>query len=519
MKLLMILVFITGSINCLGFEYDSNNFDSLGKPLNLVEMPSFSSNFYGDITAALPERKNTVSVHPDYFTSGNTTVDLGLNAEDVKVTFLHEGAGFKNSFGYIAYTDTQPTIDDIKENGILIFPNASLQNSGGNLAYGDTYSLGSFPQGTKLLFFVMANTWNNGSIADTSWIFTTDSDLNQESGDMNFIPLKQHVAMLWHEESEVVVLGFEDVLRTESWCDHDFNDVMFTVSSVPANAINSNIITAVPEPTAINDNITYSSGILAYEDLWPNTGDYDFNDIVMFYTIAQTKVNSDVVSIKYEVTPQAMGATFSNKYQLKLNTPLENIKNIQKSFNGDAFDFVKDGVVVNSNLVFSDGNGTVIEMIDNVKGAIPPPDNYHMSNTIKNSPAVFGTKITLDIVFYNGVHADTLGAPPYDSYISRIDDQGRLIEVHQVGKAPTTKADLSLFGTGDDDSNPATGKYYQTYDNKPWVILIPGNWDNPLEKISIDQPYSDLLQWIVSNGSNNKDWYTKNINNALIFRK
>jgi LruC domain-containing protein len=519
MKIIIYLVVIFFTSDIHAWVYNKNDFDRLGKPKNLSDMPTFSEKFYSDIIKALPERKHTVSVHPEYFSTANTSIDLGENAEDVKVTFLHEGAGFKNTFGYISYTGAVPSIEEIKDNGILIFPNTSLKNSGGNLSYGDTYSLGSFPQGTKLLFFVLSNAWKSQQIQDTDWLFTTNLDHNPEAGDMNFIPLKQHVAMLWHEESEVIVLGFEDVLRTEGWCDHDFNDVMFTVSSTPSTAIEYQKYQVVPDPETINNNVTYNNGIIAYEDLWPHIGDFDFNDIVMYYSVTQTKDLGLVTDIKYEVTPQAMGAAYSNTFKLKINTEAGNIRTIQKTFNGKVYDLIKNGTIVNQKLVFTDGSGTVIEVIDNVKGAIPPPQNYSMSNTIKNSPKVVGKSITLDIKLYNGVTDLELGDPPYDSFISRIDSEGNVIEIHQLGRAPTQKASISLFGTGDDDSNIEVGQYYQTIDGKPWVILIPGTWDNPLEKIRIDIPYNTLLDWIASSGNNNKDWYYKNIKKEFTFIK
>ncbi len=521
MKLTAAIVVLLFPFACFAWEYDRSQFDSLGAPLSLTDAPAFSTGFYADVVNVLPERENTVVTHPDYFVSANSSVSLGKDAADVKVTFLHEGAGFKNSFGYVAYTNgNEPSLDDVKNNGVIVFPNASLVDSGGNLQYGDTVSLGDFPTGTKLLFFVLANAFkSNGNIRDTRWLFTSNINLNPESGRMNSVPLQQHVAMLWHVESQVLVMGFEDVMRTEGWCDHDFNDVVFTVSSSPADAIESYLFEPVMNSASDNPNIVYSNGIIAFEDLWPKKGDFDFNDVVMAYAITLTKESGLVTRIKYEVTPQAMGASYSNAFKVKLNFPVSNILNLTKEFDGQTFELVKEETIIVAGKVVSDEGGTIIELIDNVKGAIPPPDNFAMANTIENSPLVSGKRITIEIELKTGVESAVLGTPPFDSFISRTDADGKIAEIHRVGTPPTGLAYGAYLGSADDDSVPAEGRYYQTINNQPWVLIIPETWENPLEKVEIGVPYIDLYYWVTSGGADRSKWYKQNIQRQFVFKR
>ncbi len=520
-SVLILLLLSVLPFSVYSWVYESVDFDHHGAPLSMAESPTFSAGFYDDIVQALPERSNATFLNPSYFVHQNASVSLGKNTSDVKVTFLHEGAGFKNSFGYIAYSgDTSPTLDELKQNGVIVFPNTSLAGSGGNLNFGDTVSLGDFPVGTNLMFFVLANTWSsNGRIKNTSWIFSSDMNLNPESGSQNGIPLQKHVAMLWHEKSQALVLGFEDVKRTEGWCDHDFNDVVFTVSSTPPDAIQSNVFHPVPETPNIASNETYSNGIIAFEDLWPAKGDFDFNDVVVGYGITLTKTAEGVTQLKYEATPQAMGATYSNSFNVKLNVPINNIKSLTKEYNGEIFQLILNQEMISPGKAVADGGGTIIEIIDNVKGAIPPPANYSMSNTIENSPIVYGKKVIVTIEFVAAVDENGLGVAPFDSFISRVNGTGSVIEVHQIDTPPTGLADTTILGTADDDSSIALNRYYRTKNNQPWVLVIPEEWENPLERVEIGLPYLDIYSWVTSSGQLFNTWYKSNIQRKHVFKR
>jgi hypothetical protein len=105
----------------------------------------------------------------------------------VTVTFLAEGAGFKNTLGYFTYNDqtfvgvTHGDIDLDGANGVsldelaaipgvglgMIFGNASGAGSGGQLTSGDAVTLGSdalFAPGTRIGFFLVQNGWTGSTV-------------------------------------------------------------------------------------------------------------------------------------------------------------------------------------------------------------------------------------------------------------------------------------------------------------------------------------------------------------------
>ncbi len=156
----------------------------------------------------------------------NVDPNLRLFREaEIRLTFIDEGAEYRNSVGYFLYEDSDRD-GAIAESEILkremLFPNASKEGSGGNLKAGDTLSLGRFPAGTRLGFFLIAD----GADSAKETYYTVDG-LNPDG--------ERHLAMLALPDRENVILGIEDLPRGRS--DRDFNDLLFTFTTDPKSAL------------------------------------------------------------------------------------------------------------------------------------------------------------------------------------------------------------------------------------------------------------------------------------------
>jgi LruC domain-containing protein len=76
------------------------------------------------------------------------------------------------------------------------------------------------------------------------------------------------------------------------------------------------------------------------------------------------------------------------------------------------------------------------------------------------------------------------------------------------GYAPTSKADVLLFGTKDDGSKPAQGIYYKTKEGMPFALHLPvGQFQYPVEMASITDAYLKFSPWATSNGNLYANWY------------
>ncbi|MEO1715054.1 MAG: DUF4114 domain-containing protein, partial [Bacteroidota bacterium] len=231
----------------LDFGY-MGGYNSNGVPSYLMaEGDVITADQLAMVNASLPNGAPVPTHNPDYIANG-TSANTNLDAlADVWVTFVHEGAGYRNALGFYTYQTNNPpsTVDDI-DNFQIIFPNASYQGSGGGLTSGDKVHLGQFPAGTSIGWFLVPNGWNSNSqqvVPNPSYsthIKFSDKSLN------DFAPLGQesHTVLLVDEARELLLLGMEDISRPGG--DKDFNDAIFYVSANPFVAINTSNL---PETT------------------------------------------------------------------------------------------------------------------------------------------------------------------------------------------------------------------------------------------------------------------------------
>ncbi len=205
-------------------------YDDNGTPLDQAEQVVVCQSLVPTIYAnALPEGQNAMNKHPEFFK--NDVVDNIVLKENCEVflTFVNEGAGYKNTLGYYYYDVNNPPKKEEDLTKIIIFPNASAVGSGGDLVPGSTMELlGTFNKNTVIGFFVISDGWRNGQLTNGYYTLYSDPKFNQG---------KKTQSLIFHDQScSSTVLCFEDILTTGG--DKDFNDLIFQVTTSPASAIN-----------------------------------------------------------------------------------------------------------------------------------------------------------------------------------------------------------------------------------------------------------------------------------------
>jgi hypothetical protein len=181
------------------------------------------ATLYSSILSLFPETVDNRTTHPALFGS-NVTNNLVLTTEsEVYITFIGEGAAYKNTLGYYTYNVNYPpsSVADIQKT--VLFPNASQVGGGGALQAGDRVQVGTgkFSTGTVIGFYLVAQGWKNGNLVDGAYTVYTDINLNLGK-------YKQHVLFKENTCGDIV-LGFEDIDNIFGG-DHDYNDVLFTIS-------------------------------------------------------------------------------------------------------------------------------------------------------------------------------------------------------------------------------------------------------------------------------------------------
>ena len=481
-----------------------------------------SADFLTRVNAALPEGSSIQNSHPEYLNNANQqNIKIDQDAE-VWITFVTEGAGYLNTLGYYSYDSNNPPkkANKISSHNVLL-PNASLNGSGGHLNSGNTVYLGEFDEGTTLGWFLVANGYKQGlfsfHISDREPVYYSNKDFNPESGD------KQHSVMIYDAPSQKFLIGFEDLDRDDN-SDDDFNDVVFYVTVNPLSAVDmTNVVSMGGVPDQDGDgiadvdddypedaslafnNTTYPEdavGTLAFEDLWPEVGDYDFNDMVIDYNVNQiTNASNDVKKVEMSYKLRAIGANKKNGFAVELPFSSAQIYDVNASLP----EFFEHEI----------GDKAVLRFFNNTNNLIP---SEVLVNTVPGSPYRMPVEFNVSFKLHTPIAlSDITTAPPYNPFI--FVNEVRSHEIHLSGYAPTPLMNMSLFGTGGDASTP--GNWYKSVDNLPWGVNIPQLWDYPIEHAEITKPYQKFKDWAQSNGSSYTDWFADHDgyrNNEFIYQ-
>jgi len=506
----------------IDFEY-MGSYDRNGVPDYLESQRyNVSGELLALVNASLPEGSQVPQRNPEYIADG-IDADIKLRALcDVYITFVHEGAGYKNALGYYTYNLSNPpqSVEDIN-NLTIIFPNLSYRGSGGGMRSGDQVYLGRFSSNTGIGWFLIPDGYNSS----TNLVEEGNKDhvkfSNKAFNTFTTSENSSHIVTLNDEARDLLLIGIEDIDRPSG--DKDFNDAVFFVSANPYEAIireDLAEVTQVPSDTdgdGVDDefdqypndpNKAFDSyfpgkntyGTLAFEDFWPRKGDYDMNDMVIAYNYQyQTSSGGNVTGIVASYRLEAMGAGYRNGFGIQLDVPPASVSQV-------------NGTQLFHNVVNLNGNGTesgqsktVIIPFDNGYQLMASPGGGFV-NTVRGNPKINPVEIPITINFTSPQSKSALGIPPYNPFI--FTDLTRGNEIHLPDQEPTDLVDTSLFGAFDDDSDPGSGRYYKTENNLIWGINFPVPFRYPRETHSVMSCYPKFEEWAQNDGAIYKDWYS-----------
>ncbi len=505
--------------------YVLGTWDKDGYPDYLMpDDDDISIDLLEDLNLTLPERQNVPLVKPDLVnTMREGSIPLTEDAELI-VTFISEGADYKNVVGYYTYPTGNPPakVSDIRDN-TLIFPNASLLGSGGSLLPGNRVQLlylipstnqytTVFPAGTTVAWILAANSFTGlGAPPRTSRLYYSDSYLNPEADPS----LKKHNLVFNDARKTKLIITWEDMRRDER-SDNDFNDLIYYATVTPVTAVDQDLYDNLQtsrrdaDGDGVEDSLdefpndpkrAFSNvypgmgnyGTFAFEDLWPSRGDYDFNDLVLEYQFTLiTNAANQVTDLNASFLIKAVGASYHNGFGLLLTTPAANVKSVS-------------GQHLTENYINLLGNGAEegqtqasIIVFDDVWSIV------QFGNTVQGETYGEPVELLVNVEFENPVDPLAFGPPPYNPFI--ILNRNRSKEVHLPRSEPTALADKTYFESADDRSL-SSGYYYTSSDFLPWAINFPVSFDYPLEKVNISEAYRFFVPWAASQGQKHADWY------------
>ncbi|MDR8524573.1 LruC domain-containing protein [Shewanella fidelis] len=264
---------------------------------------------------------------------------------------------------------------------------------------------------------------------------------------------------------------------------------------------------------------------LAYEDLYPDQGDFDMNDVVVQLRIIEYVKNNKVRRIGFEAQLAAMGAAYHNGFAVHL--PGVSRNKIKESLISWSIDNIEQ---TDSPLETEQTNAVFIFAQD-LSDYVTLEQGCEYLRTETGCETAFRTTWSFDIPFDSPVDESLVPAFPYDPFIFATPNTdhglaaknvvganpGRQLEIHLKNQAPTDKFSTNYFGARDDASNPGASQYFQDENGMAWAIEIPVTWKHPKEKERLDNAYTEFVDFAAdSTGNTNPTWY-ENADESLIF--
>jgi LruC domain-containing protein len=244
-------------------------------------------------------------------------------------------------------------------------------------------------------------------------------------------------------------------------------------------------------------------GTLAFEDLWPGQGDYDFNDLVCDYSFKiVTNASNKVVEIFPTFIIKAFGASLHNGFGFQFAN--DQISQTHLDFSGHQL--TAGYITLGANGLESGQTKPTFILFDDAFGLMQHPGSGTGVNTTPGSAYVAPDTLSLHIEFTGGSYSlAQLDISNFNPFLMVGLNRGH--EVHLPDNPPTSLVNPGLFGQGQDNSIPSSGRYYKTANNLPWAINIYERFDYPQEKVDIINAYNHFVQWAESSGTLFPDWY------------
>ena len=237
-------------------------------------------------------------------------------------------------------------------------------------------------------------------------------------------------------------------------------------------------------------------GCLAFEDMWPAIGDYDFNDLVVRYKYIQyINAQNQSVRMKMIFDLVAMGATFHNGFGIELPTDKTKIERVTGYEVGVGISLDDRGLETGQTkpviIVFDDA-------FDHLGGNA-------IVNTRPDGASAPAKRFEVMVEFVAPIELAEVRSQAFNPFIF-IEQRSR--ELHLRNKPPTNLADMQLLGADSDQSNAAKGEYYRSVNNAPWGIDLIHAFRYPKESRRIDRAYNRFMDWANTGGQQYMDWYT-----------
>lgn len=249
---------------------------------------------------------------------------------------------------------------------------------------------------------------------------------------------------------------------------------------------------------------------LAFEDQWPESGDYDMNDVVMAYRTHKYINDNQVTRYVIEGHILALGASFNNGFAIQLD-------NIETSnIDQAAMRYELNGVQQQSSALEINGAGddAVLIVANNLWNHLTVPGGCKFYRSEKGCDAANSFSFYISAPLLNPVSQGAAPSNVLNPFIFATPNlyrnlgaiYGRGLEIHLKNKRVTARFNSSLWGQADDSSAYPQSSFLSAT-GMPWALELPALWDHPVEKVDLVDAYPEFVGYVQSLGAVNKGWY------------
>lgn len=251
-------------------------------------------------------------------------------------------------------------------------------------------------------------------------------------------------------------------------------------------------------------------GTIMFEDLWPEYGDFDFNDIVFNYKIQLYlssvnkvaamligfRINAVGGNIPYNLYLQLDKITNSDVAVVEPYGSFTNGKDIKlKQLEGDAN---KPFIITFQNARENVNKKAGSPFLNTEKGFEIPGDKlvtFGCYIEFENSQSITGKLKVEDFNFFIGY-----------------DDKNQFKEIHIGGSKPSSWGE-NTYRTLKEKHNMKD--FYYGKNNLIWGVNVPAAIPHSYERIDFTKSYPNFIKWAESGGKEHADWYTNASGNRV----
>lgn len=244
---------------------------------------------------------------------------------------------------------------------------------------------------------------------------------------------------------------------------------------------------------------TYS---YAFEDNWPNKGDYDMNDFVVDMNITKFQNTANkVTKVTLKGKLRSVGASKRLAAAVQLDgVPAGNVKSVTYSKK----DLVGANLPLGANGTETGQTNAVVAIVDDAHKAFGVADTRFISI---QSGAYAPVDVVITIEFNTAL--DNFSYNTLNMFIvNYAQNVGGRNEIHLVGYAATDKINKSVITRAKESGIllSATDPF-KTSKNEPFALALPVSFKYPTEGQKVYDAYPLFKDWVTSGGLQNANWY------------